>query len=127
MDQGFERQAARHCRGGVRGAAGCGLREGAPASGAAMTDVETILGMIRTVDPADTAKMDEDDARVYCYTGNLVYLNHDKHPVSAEFSDAGPAWSTFTCQRFTRSRDALNPSGLAAGLFSVTTVHLAQT
>jgi hypothetical protein len=50
----------------------------------------------------------------YCYTGNLVYLNHDKHTVSAQFSDAGPAWSTFTCQRFTRSRDALKsirPSG----------------
>jgi hypothetical protein len=29
-----------------------------------MTDAETILGMIRTVDPADTAKMDEIDARV---------------------------------------------------------------
>ena len=31
-----------------------------------MTEAETILKMIETVDPADTTKLDEIDARVWC-------------------------------------------------------------
>ena len=32
-----------------------------------MTDAETILKMIENVDPADTAKLDEIDALVWCW------------------------------------------------------------
>jgi hypothetical protein len=32
-----------------------------------MTEAETILKLIESVDPKDTAKLDEIDARVWCY------------------------------------------------------------
>jgi hypothetical protein len=42
-----------------------------------MTDAETILKMIETVDPTDTAKLDEIDARVWCWLKGHEYLDID--------------------------------------------------
>lgn len=56
-----------------------------------MTDVETILKMIETVDPADSAKLDEIDRAVY------------------QFVDGSPlGWTVIPREmRYSRSRDAL--------------------
>lgn len=52
-----------------------------------MSDAQTILKMIEEVDPADTAKLDEIDARVYEFL---------------DFPD-----SNIGCPEYTRSRDSL--------------------
>ncbi len=40
-----------------------------------MTPAQTMLKMIEEVDPSDTAKLDEIDARVWCYLNNYEFLN----------------------------------------------------
>lgn len=81
--------------------------------GKLMTDDETTLKMIEEVDPAHTAKLDEIDARVWCFLKGytFLYLEH--------FSSSGKAVKCFryddngTCGlarsqiKYTRSRDAL--------------------
>jgi len=41
-------------------------------------ETETILKIIETVDPADTAKLDEIDVRVWCWLNEYEYVPHDK-------------------------------------------------
>lgn len=76
-----------------------------------MTEAETILKMIETVDPADTAKLDEIDARLWCLinghiwtefsaNGQFFYTHKDGYKtVTVNYRDAVP--------EYTRSRDAL--------------------
>ncbi|MCF0055497.1 hypothetical protein [Dyadobacter sp. CY356] len=89
-----------------------------------MTDAEMILKMIETVDPADTAKLDEIDARVSAYC-----RHHDKKipewverwplEFQARIGVGGNKWRVFVPKengemviwwkpiKYTRSRDAL--------------------
>jgi len=70
---------------------------------------QEILKMIESVNPSDTAKLDEIDARVWCYkhAGTLGRVN----PGAFEFipvSGAPPFHKAFEPKiRYTRSRDAL--------------------
>jgi hypothetical protein len=72
-----------------------------------MTDAETILNMIETVDPTDTAKLDEIDARVCCYAKGYEFEQMD--------GDSNLYWAMMPHDRhvclstpkYTRSRDAL--------------------
>lgn len=83
---------------------------------------QEILNLIKTVDPADIAKMDEIDARVWCY------LNHDTHEFLGrgkfEYSYADPNQDAESgiyntrAEKYTRSRDVLKtirPSGWYVG------------
>lgn len=69
-----------------------------------MTEVEKILRMIEEVDPADTAKLDEIDARAHNF-----FLGFTEGPVNDRY-DWG--WCThngfiLNAPKYTRSRDAL--------------------
>lgn len=86
-------------------------------------DAVKLLQMIETVDPADTAKLDEIDARVWCWMKGhdpelLVYeLNQDGEAISEdrkqEFWKEYPLknvqnpFAVYSSYRYTRSRDAL--------------------
>ena len=86
-------------------------------------DSVKILQMIETVDPEDTAKLDEIDARVWCWMKGhdpelLVYeLNQDGEAISEdrkqEFWKEYPLknvqnpFAVYSSYRYTRSRDAL--------------------
>lgn len=92
-----------------------------------MREVETILKMIETVDPADTAKLDEIDARVWCYLEGATFGKTAQHGGQVwclkdgpGFPDGGKwydmdhhyidkdAWDHGRVNHhFTRSRDAL--------------------
>lgn len=91
-----------------------------------MTDHKTILDLIETVDPADTAKLDEIDARVWCYINKVCFYNKGNHkPESNAQHEVMFAYTKTiriegmryigSCmtviggrsKRFTRSRDAL--------------------
>jgi hypothetical protein len=73
--------------------------------GRIMTESETILKMIETADPADTMKLDEIDARVWCrlsdkrYHGTMPMWKHANTIVCEDGTFEGPYYS--------RSRDAL--------------------
>lgn len=73
-----------------------------------MSDVQAILQMIETVDPADTAKLDEIDARVHCF---LKGKDYERHFTGKFFGLSTKAWGddeVFTnIVKYTRSRDAL--------------------
>jgi hypothetical protein len=80
-----------------------------------------ILALIETVAPDDTAKLDEIDARVHCYLGNMTFT--DMLPPDFGDSPVYLAKSSETCHvrisgssKYTRSRDALKairPKGWA--------------
>ncbi|MCK5616805.1 hypothetical protein KAR91_83865 [Candidatus Pacearchaeota archaeon] len=69
-----------------------------------MTKATELLKMIETVDPADTAKMDEIDSRVWCYLKQYATVELS----SGEVMDA---WRHYILEdnipQYTRSRDAL--------------------
>lgn len=85
-----------------------------------MSDAKTILNMIETVDPNDTAKMDEIDARVWCFVsfwnkfssidkGRLLYIDTCGPHMRGSFKIK-------YIPQYTRSRDALKairPEGWA--------------
>lgn len=77
-----------------------------------MTDAQAILKMIEEVDPADTAALDEIDARVWCFVqkidteyeysdGRFVSYHQPLHAAEGEY------WSAHDFPEYTRSRDAL--------------------
>ena len=80
---------------------------------------DEILKMIETVDPADTAKMDEIDARVACYLTttyeqefiemiNRCGRNGDGFSFYYKYPNGEQGTSSHNlCVRYTRSRDAL--------------------
>jgi hypothetical protein len=77
-----------------------------------MSEAETILKMIETVDPADTAKLDEIDARVWCWLSDCDYGGGDFDNGSTFKAipkrGAPPFFKSVTLwERYTRSRDAL--------------------
>ena len=67
---------------------------------------QDILKMIEEVDPSDTAKLDEIDARVWCWIEGIRYIAHeswgDGNKRLAVFGEKG-----YWIDRYTRSRDAL--------------------
>ncbi len=75
-----------------------------------MTDAEKILEMIETVDPADTAKMDEIDARVFCYITEYTYVSSSGKRVlcnPVKIMDDICHEACIVYDEFTRSRDSL--------------------
>jgi hypothetical protein len=66
------------------------------------TDAQKILDMIEKVDPADTQKLDEIDARVWCYMRGFVFEHADSNFVKANGQLPHLGFS-----KYTRSRDAL--------------------
>lgn len=77
-----------------------------------MTDAETILKMIETVDPTNTAKLDEIDARVQCWRMGHVYSHHDEFCSGLALrymhkDNEGKAVFMSDTWKYTRSRDAL--------------------
>lgn len=62
-----------------------------------MSEAKKILEMIEEVDPSDTDKMDEIDARVWAYKKN----------VEKRLADIGLLLADQSAPRYTRSRDAL--------------------
>lgn len=73
-----------------------------------MTDVKTILGMIEAVDPKDTAKLNEIDARVDCFLAGYEFAGHpDPEEKHYEARTVGGHAGFFTPETFTTSRDAL--------------------
>jgi hypothetical protein len=72
-----------------------------------MTEAETILKMIETVDPQDTAKLDEIDARVWCYIQNATFLEMGYGGTTFRCSYEGRKIHCGVDQKYTRSRDTL--------------------
>jgi len=83
-----------------------------------MTEAQKILSMIESVSPDDTAKLDEIDARVWCYLNNRdIFLHYaiKDHPPLFYFRDDTKPWGkTYIPDylhdenwQYTRSRDAL--------------------
>lgn len=75
-----------------------------------------ILKMIEEVDPNDTAKLDEIDARVWCWLNENIYVPHPyqdtwnyRYKPSADFEGyiCGSLGAGEEAQQYTRSRDAL--------------------
>lgn len=85
-----------------------------------MKEHEFILNMIENVNPDDTEKLDEIDARVLCYVNNSnpngeAWLGDEKTTVWRANLFIGK------CNIYTRSRDALKsirPDGLAVAIWS---------
>jgi len=74
--------------------------------------IQELLKLIENVDPADTAKLDEIDARVDAYLGEKNFIEViDKHRDGSVIwqSDepAGPVNKLYSAMPVTRSRDAL--------------------
>jgi hypothetical protein len=67
-----------------------------------MTDAQNILKMIGTVDPSDAAKLDEIDARVWCWLRGYIFEHVDSGFVKAV---GRPPY--LGIKKYTRSRDAL--------------------
>ncbi len=81
-----------------------------------MERVEDILKMIETVDPNDTAKLDEIDTRVWCYLKGYEYIHggqitnaHKRADIwikhDNQFGGCNVCFPTWI--KYTRSRDAL--------------------
>lgn len=69
-----------------------------------MTEAQLILQMIETVDPNDTAKLDEIDARVWCWLNDV--------PIQIIKNEFGNSWIKSVLKnsperRYSRSRDVL--------------------
>lgn len=84
-----------------------------------MSEARKILNMIETVSPDDTGRLNEIDARVYCWwQGNVEYVSHRTSDIfgailkcrqiqeSIEYP-AGQEHVESNVPQFTRSRDAL--------------------
>lgn len=81
-----------------------------------MNEIQTILKMIEEVDPADTAKLDEIDARVWCWLNGYIYIPHNysdtwnyRYKPDEKFEGyiCGSLGTGEDAQKYTRSRDAL--------------------
>lgn len=78
-----------------------------------MTDIQTLLKMIETVDPSDTAKLDEIDARTHCYFTNRTFVQIREEDIfgvpTLMVVTKIYSRNTFMEQfkKYTRSRDAL--------------------
>lgn len=79
-----------------------------------MTNAQTILKMIEEVDPSDTAKLDEIDARVWCLSHEARFkkmLSTPKYYKHGYFSYyQGSVWGSkmvYPPIQYTRSRNAL--------------------
>ena len=74
-----------------------------------MTDAGTILKMIETVDPADTARwLDEIDARFLCYLTGCTFISREENIITCQKS--GYTYKEtlpLTTSEFTRCRSAL--------------------
>lgn len=80
--------------------------------GGTVTTAAELLRMIETVDPSDSAKLDEIDARVWCYLLKVTF----HHMLSDYEGDKAYRWSVTPKEpqaisqdalEYTRSRDAL--------------------
>lgn len=75
-----------------------------------MTDANELLRLIESADPSDSVKLDEIDARVWCYTrGNKIpFAEYFKHYNDGDYQAfrLGNTSMLYT-PHFTRSRDAL--------------------
>lgn len=93
-----------------------------------MTDAQTILDMIEAVDPADTAGLDEIDARVDCYLARYSFvrmeLSVDEKVYRCQRDNGCP--HLFTPLSYTRSRDALKSIRPEGWEFSTYT-HLGES
>lgn len=90
---------------------------------------EEILKLIETVDPEDSAAMDEIDARVWCWIEGLQFVSYGRFDFWAR--GHGRQWdkritfngnqTVYLTEKYTRSRDALKairPEGLYFDLSS---------
>lgn len=66
-----------------------------------------ILALIETVDPADTAKLDEIDAQFICWRDGAEYIGNDGHQFFWKIANGGLGKTWLSQCRYTRSRDAL--------------------
>jgi len=71
--------------------------------------MKQILEMIESVDPSDTAKLDEIDARVWCYLESHTFacIKWDRIFVLDEHQCEIEKFNGICTLKFTRSRDAL--------------------
>src|SRR4051794_22494389 len=74
-----------------------------------MTEAATILKLIEEVDPADSEKLDEIDARVFCYLKGFEYAGQNP---AGEYCfrngfNGKTSTKTHRHRKFTRSRNAL--------------------
>lgn len=67
---------------------------------------QIILKMIEQVDPADTAKLDEIDARVWCFVKKVKYKKHGRADTGLWVLYSGN-WNNLSTPLYTRSRNAL--------------------
>lgn len=74
-----------------------------------MAEAQKILGMIESVDPADTDTLDEIDARFCAFKENATYTSHHHHNKWFGFRVHAKEWNAAATNQpyFTRSRDAL--------------------
>ena len=73
-------------------------------------DYKTILNMIDGVDPSDTAKLDEIDARFWCYLNKWKFAGIHKGVIFTKDEETQCEITTGTTHagyKYTRSRDAL--------------------
>lgn len=86
--------------------------------------MKEILKMIETVDPNDTAKMDEIDARVWCYLHQHTYIGMDEgsgFSIKYRHKDGYETASIlFGIIKYTRSRDALKAIRPEGRFFEIT-------
>lgn len=72
-----------------------------------MKDHEIILKLIEKVDPTDTAKLDEIDARVYLFLNPSAWEAFERSSASGKPVISVTATEKVTAPEYTRSRDAL--------------------
>ena len=73
-----------------------------------MTDLDKLKALIETVDPDDTDKLDEIDARVWCYIDKTKHLLHtDGHATTINWKGDNITYYSNFIPKYTRSRDAL--------------------
>jgi hypothetical protein len=70
-----------------------------------MSEAETILKMIKTVDPEDTAKLDEIDAQVWCFHANGKFIGMAGIGTFYQESYSGRRQHCLIENKYTRSRD----------------------
>lgn len=92
-----------------------------------MKDHEIILKMIEEVSPNNTVKLDEIDARVWCYLSNFPYKNvfeFTSGNKSFVAKDENGEMIVHSMENYTRSRDALKairPEGWATDITAYST------
>lgn len=86
-----------------------------------MTTHKDILGLIEVVDPEDTDKLDEIDARVWCWLNNGEFLRTKFFGTLVQYidlTDGKTKGHSFHTQ-YTRSRDAIKGIRPGGCLFSI--------